>query len=243
MTKSPVLLDANTMPVLLRADLSQRVSERPEQALWYYSPQAGVERRPLERIGQEVAKATSVVRYRPGSKFNSHLHGGGEEILVLEGTFSDEHGHYPAGSYLRNPPGSSHAPYSDNGCLLLVKLWQFSPGDQTQLVIRPEDQRWLPGLVPGLTVLPLHQFDGIQTALVRWAPHTRFKPHVHPGGEEIYVLEGKFCDETGCYPAGSWLRSPRYSQHTPYTESEGALIYVKTGHLGAGLLADHGLPG
>jgi anti-sigma factor ChrR (cupin superfamily) len=79
--------------------------------------------------------------------------------------------------------------------------------------------------------MPLHEFDGVGTALVRWAPNTVFNPHVHPGGEEILVLEGVFHDEHGSYPSGTWIRSPRYSKHTPFTKSEGALIYVKTGHL------------
>ena len=96
---------------------------------------------------------------------------------------------------------------------------------------------WRPGLVPGLQVQPLHEHDGVSTALVRWAPHTRFNAHAHPGGEEILVLEGLFRDEHGEYPAGSWLRSPRWSRHAPFTGAEGALIYVKVGHLGAEFMA------
>jgi anti-sigma factor ChrR (cupin superfamily) len=219
----------------INTDLSQRIVQSPEQALWYESPAKDIHRRPLDRTGAEVAKATSIVRYLAGSKFDSHQHGGGEEILVLEGTFSDEHGDYPMGTYLRNPPGTSHAPFSKEGCVLLVKLWQFSEGDTEQLCIRPEQQQWLPGLVPDLQVLPLHQFDGINTALVLWAANTNFQPHIHAGGEEIYVLEGLFQDEFGSYPKGSWLRNPGLSKHQPFTGSEGALIYVKVGHLGAQL--------
>src|SRR5690554_734023 len=92
------------------------------------------------------------------------------------------------------------------------------------------------GLVTGLSVLPLHEHDGVNTALVRWAPNTQFSRHVHVGGEEILVLEGLFCDEYGHYPTGSWLRNPRYSSHTPFTLEEGALIYVKVGHMGADLM-------
>jgi anti-sigma factor ChrR (cupin superfamily) len=188
-------------------------------------------------VGGEVARATSMVRYAPGSRFDRHVHGGGEEFLVLEGTFSDEHGDYPAGTYVRNPPGSAHTPYSEQGCTLFVKLWQFSAGDTLPVRIDTRSASWHPGLVPGLTVQPLHEFDGISTALVHWAPHTRFSSHSHPGGEEILVLEGLFRDEHGEYPAGTWLRSPRWSRHTPRTGEEGALIYVKVGHLGATLLA------
>jgi len=66
--------------------------------------------------------ATSIVRYSPGASYPAHSHPGGEEILVLEGTFADEHGRYPAGTYLRNPPGSTHHPYSPDGRVLFVKL-------------------------------------------------------------------------------------------------------------------------
>ena len=149
----------------------------------------GVERRMLDRRGAELARATSIVRYAPGSRFERHSHGGGEEILVLEGTFSDEQGNYPAGSYLRNPVGSSHAPFSEAGCTLLVKLQQMHPADQRRLVIDTNSSTWLPGLVKGLEVMPLHGFGSEHVALVRWAPGTRFQPHGHPGGAASYRLD------------------------------------------------------
>ena len=215
----------------LHADFTQRVVLHTTQMDWQESPSPGVRRKMLDRIGDEVARATSVVAYAPGASFSAHQHGGGEEILVLEGEFSDEAGHYPAGTYLRNPPGSGHAPFSASGCTLFVKLWQFAPGDAQRVCLQTRTQPWRQGLVPGLTVMPLHEFEGVNTALVRWAPHTRFNPHVHPGGEEIFVIDGVFYDEWGAYPQGSWIRNPRYSQHKPFTQAEGALIYVKVGHL------------
>jgi len=224
-------------PPHFNADFDQRVVVPPPSATgWLASPQPGVQRHRLDRVGGEVARATSIVRYDAGSSFARHSHGGGEEFLVLEGTFSDEHGDYAAGSYVRNPPGTSHQPFSRNGCTLFVKLWQFSAGDSEPLHIATRETAWRPGLVPGLAVMPLHEFDGISTALVRWAPHTRFSTHTHPGGEEILVLEGLFRDEHGEYPAGTWLRNPRASRHTPFTGAEGALIYVKVGLFGAELL-------
>lgn len=219
--------------MLVRADFEKREVITPKQYNYVDSPLPGVSRMMLDRQGGEVARATSVVKYAAGAGYTAHTHGGGEEILVLEGIFSDEHGDYPAGTYIRNPPGSSHTPFSKNGCTILVKLWQFANGDNQQMALNTTEMEWRPGLVPGLSVLPLHEHDGISTALVRWAPNTQFNPHVHPGGEEIFVLEGLFRDEHGEYPAGSWLRSPRWSKHTPFTESEGALIYVKVGHIGA----------
>jgi anti-sigma factor ChrR (cupin superfamily) len=227
-------LDSN----LLNADFAQRVVVPPPGAAdWQASPEPGVVRHRLDRIGDEVARATSVVRYAPGSRFARHVHGGGEEFLVLDGTFSDEHGDYPSGSYVRNPPGTAHAPFSRGGCTLFVKLWQFAAGDGEAVHVDTPTALWRPGLVAGLSVMPLHEFDGVSTALVRWAPNTRFNTHSHPGGEEILVLQGLFRDEQGEYPAGTWLRSPRWSRHTPFTGSEGALIYVKVGHLGAAFMA------
>ena len=214
----------------LHADLAQRVVLDTTVLPWSPSPMAGVERRMLDRLGGEVARATSIVRYEPGSRFERHIHGGGEEILVLEGTFSDEQGDYPTGTYLRNPAGSAHAPFSEQGCTLLVKLHQMQPLDQQTVVIDTRSSDWLPGLVTGLQVLPLHAFGSEHVALVRWAPGTRFQLHGHPGGEEIFVLDGVFQDEQGNYPAGSWLRNPNGSQHRPWSEA-GCTIWVKTGHL------------
>ena len=222
----------------VNSDFSQRAVILPEHYHFIDSPLAGVSRMMLDRAGQEVARATSIVRYAPGSGYSAHTHNGGEEILVLEGVFSDEHGDYPAGTYLRNPPGSAHQPFSKSGCTLLVKLWQFATDDNQQMVLNTQQANWLPGLVDGLSVLPLHEHNGVNTALVRWAPNTQFNSHTHPGGEEILVLEGLFCDEYGEYPAGSWLRNPRYSTHTPFTREQGALIYVKTGHINANLMGD-----
>jgi len=220
------------------SDFTQRVVILPENYHFIDSPLTGVSRMMLDRAGDEVARATSIVRYAAGSGYSAHTHDGGEEILVLEGVFSDEHGDYPAGSYLRNPPGTSHQPFSVDGCTLLVKLWQFAEDDTEQVVLNTQEKKWLPGLVEGLMVMPLHEHNGVHTALVRWAPHTQFSQHTHVGGEEILVLEGMFCDEYGEYPAGSWLRNPRYSSHKPFTLAQGALIYAKVGHMDAGLMGD-----
>lgn len=221
------------LPMQINADFDARVVLDTNQMPWVASPMPEVRRKMLDRVGGEVARATSIVRYAPGSSFPMHQHGGGEEILVLEGVFEDEHGSYPAGTYLRNPPGTQHSPKSSVGCVLFVKLWQFTPHDYQTVCSDTNTQTWYQGLVPGLSVMPLHEADGVNTALVRWAPDTNFNRHVHPGGEEILVLDGVFYDEHGGYPAGSWLRNPRYSAHTPFTKGEGALIYVKTGLIGA----------
>ena len=214
----------------VNADFNVRVAIDTRNMPWIASPQAGVERKMLDRVGDEVARATSIVRYAPGSDFAPHTHELGEEFLVLTGTFEDDQGAYPAGTYVRNPPGSRHRPFSTAGCEIFVKLRQFQAGDDARVVIDTSQAAFRPGLVPGLTVLPLHEYGSEHVALVRWAPGTRFQAHTHWGGEEILVLEGTFSDEYGDYPAGSWLRSPHLSRHQPFSDA-GCLIYVKVGHL------------
>lgn len=219
------------MNTALNTDHSLRCVVHTPSLDWVPSPAPGVWRRLLERDGGEVARATSVVRYAAGARFAAHTHGGGEEILVLEGTFEDEHGRYGPGTYIHNPTGSTHAPFTQEGCTLLVKLRHLDLRDSERVVVDPRSSRWHQGLVEGLQVLPLHSFGTQHTALVRWAPETFFNPHRHWGGEEIFVIEGVFSDEHGHYPAGSWLRSPHLSEHQPFSR-EGCLIFVKTGHLG-----------
>ena len=214
----------------LHADLTQRAVVASHDLPWQASPVPGIERRLIERDGDEVARATSIVRYAAGSQFTAHVHALGEEILVLEGDFGDESGHYGPGTYLKNPAGSAHAPYSKTGCTLFVKLRHLDPADQETVVVDTQKAAWYPGMVPGLRVLPLSEFQTQHTALVRWAPGTYFNPHRHFGGEEIFVIDGVFEDELGRYPAGSWIRSPHLSAHQPFS-IEGCTILVKTGHL------------
>lgn len=218
------------MSALLNANHAERVVLLSHLLPWVGSPEPGVDRRLLERDGDEQARATSIVRYAPGARFHRHTHPLGEEFLVLDGTFRDEHGTYAAGTYVRNPPGSSHQPASESGCLLFVKLRYMHVEERDRTVIHTRQQPWLPGLVDGLSVMPLASLQAENTALVRWAPGTRFNTHRHWGGEEIFVLDGVFEDEHGRYPAGAWLRNPHMSQHRPFS-TEGCTIFVKTGHL------------
>ena len=217
------------MHMNLNDDYLQRVVLNHNELPWVPSPEAGVHRRLLDRCGDEVARATSIVRYEPGARFPEHRHDFGEEILVLEGTFSDETGDYPAGTYMMNPPGSSHAPFSETGCVLFVKLRHLGSDQQHREIVDTTTAHWHQGLVRGLHVMPLMQ-QGTGSTLVRWAPHTYFNPHRHFGGEEIFVVSGVFEDEHGRYPEGSWIRSPHMSMHQPFSKG-GCTIFVKTGHL------------
>ena len=210
-------------------DYSKRVVIRTAEQEWLGSPAEGVVRKPLEKEFTESGRTTSLVQFMPGSSFAPHTHPMGEEILVLEGVFSDGTGDYPAGTYIGNPPGSKHKPFSEKGCVLFVKLDYFNPLDLQSVKLQTNFAPINPG-IGNLRVMSLHSFEAEHSALVYWPKGEQFQPHTHWGGEEIFVISGELIDEHGRYPQGSWLRSPHLSQHNPYAEEE-TLIYVKTGHL------------
>ncbi len=214
---------------MLNMELDKAVVIDTNEMDWEASPSAGVWRKPLAREAAEHGHTTSVVRYDAGSAFSAHAHPLGEEIFVLDGVFSDEHGDYPAGTYLRNPPGSRHSPRSEAGCVLLVKLDQFDPADLATVRLDTNRGDWLPG-EGRLEMMLLHDFAYESVVLLRWPANSRLDPHVHFGGEEIFVLSGTLYDEYGRYPAGTWLRNPHNSEHCPYVEEE-TVIWIKTGHL------------
>lgn len=216
----------------INANLSEPAAADTRTMEWVASPADGVMRKMLERDGEEVARATSLVRFAPGSAFPRHVHGAGEEFLVLEGVFSDESGDYPAGTYIRNPEGTAHAPATKEGCTIFVKLRQFQGDDRAQVVVDTNASAWQAHEVPGVSVLPLHRHGEEFVRLVRYAPDARVPRHEHPRGEEIFVLDGELKDERGRYPAGSWVRFPHGSAHSPYSEA-GCTLYVKSGHLPA----------
>jgi anti-sigma factor ChrR (cupin superfamily) len=170
---------------------------------------------------------TSIVRYDGDSAFPVHDHPGGEEIFVLDGTFTDEHGNYPAGSYLLNPEGHRHAPFSGNGCVLFVKLRQYAGPDRARITLDSGALAWRPGSAEDLTVKPLQAQDGYpeRTLLLRIEAGAGPFPHDHARGEETFVLDGGFEDEHGSYPAGTWIREPPGSRHAPLSR-HGAVLLV-----------------
>jgi anti-sigma factor ChrR (cupin superfamily) len=218
-------------PDLVNADFSQRVIIATDTLPWTASPQPGVERRLLDRIGGEVARATSLVRYAPASAFPAHDHALGEEFLVLDGVFSDEHGDYPAGTYVRNPPHSRHTPRTGPGCTILVKLRQMRGGETHRVVVDTAQAAWQQGAVAGLSVLRLYAAaDGETVALERLAPGARLPACEIANGEEIYLIEGDLADERGSYAAGTWMRNPPGFRHE-LMSTAGAVYWVKRGHL------------
>jgi anti-sigma factor ChrR (cupin superfamily) len=223
----------------LNADFLRRAAVHAAGLPWTPSPVAGVERRMLDRIGAEVARATSIVRYAPSSHFSAHTHGGGEEFLVLDGVFQDEHGDFPAGSYIRNPPTSRHTPGSAPGCTIFVKLWQFDPADRTHVRIDTGKLPFLPAPGrPGVEVAPLFRGHGEDVRLERWAPGAEVVLPA-PDGIELLVLDGGFEEGGGRFEAQSWLRLPPGATLRTVAGTQGCRAWAKVGHLAAvrGLLA------
>jgi anti-sigma factor ChrR (cupin superfamily) len=214
----------------INADLNRLSVVTTASMSWEPSPSDTVWRKPLYRQGGEFGPVTSLVRYTAGGAFSAHFHPEGEEILVLDGGFSDEHGDYSAGSYLLNPDGSRHAPYSQSGCTLFVRLRQYAGAQRLRVVFNTADLDWLPGGVSGLMVKPLYSQAVYpeRMALVRWKPGAHFPRHSYPGGGEILVLEGLLEDEHGCYPPGTWIRRPSWSQHATFSR-RGCMLYVRIG--------------
>jgi anti-sigma factor ChrR (cupin superfamily) len=215
----------------INADFSRRVAVHAARLPWVPSPMAGVERRMLDRIGDEVARATSIVRYAAGSRFSPHTHGGGEEFLVLDGVFQDEHGDFPAGSYVRNPPTSRHTPGSSSGCILFVKLWQFDPADRKEIKLKTGGIPYEAAASrPGVEQLPLFRDDGEDVRLEKWMPGAAITLNA-PGGAELLVLEGGFDEGGGRFEPLSWLRLPAGSVLQATAGPRGCRIWIKTGHL------------
>jgi quercetin dioxygenase-like cupin family protein len=215
----------------LHADMNQKVVVHAAQLDWLASPIAGVARRMLHRVGDEVAQATSIVRYAPGSRFSAHTHNGGEEFLVLDGVFQDEHGDYPAGTYIRNPPQSRHTPGSANGCTIFVKLWQFDPQDRSHVIVHTDQlARVSDAQRPGVKVSPVYMDEREDVRLEEWAPHALIELALPKGGEFL-LLQGSMTEGNEALAEQSWLRLPPGSHLSAQTGAQGAKVWVKLHHL------------
>ena len=215
----------------INADFTERAAVHAAAMDWTPSPLAGVERKMLDRIGSEVARATSIVRYAPGSRFSARRHGGGEEFLVLEGIFQDEHGDYPAGTYVRNPPGSCHTPRSDRGCTIFVKLWQFAPEDRETVAISPFEMVFneQPSR-PGVRAVDLSVRSSEHVRLEIWQPGQAIC-HSPGGGIEVLCLSGEFREGGERFARESWLRLPPGTPLDATAGAGGCIVWVKEGHL------------
>lgn len=213
----------------LNADFTKRAVVHAADMPWVASPMKGVDRRMLDRMGDEVARATTIVRYAPGSAFSPHVHSGGEEYLVLDGTFQDEHGDFPTGTYVRNPPGSSHTPRSDDGAVIMVKLWQFDLDDRTAVVVRPDEMN--PKKIShDVCVNELHRDKNEVVKIEDWAANAIISiPDL--GGIEVFVIDGSFTEGGETFKTHSWLRLPKGQSLSAKVGSIGARVWMKTDHL------------
>lgn len=217
----------------INAEFDRRAAVHPALDAWVASPMPGVERLMLDRIGGEVARATSLVRYAPGSAFSGHVHAGGEEYLVLEGVFQDEAGDHPVGTYVRNPPGSAHVPASAPGCTIFVKLWQFDPKDLQPLRAEiPALPRAEDPLRPGVRLAPLVARQDEVVRIEDWAPGARV-PLLAPRGLELLVLAGGFREAGEEFGRHAWLRLPPGYRGAAEAGPAGATVWAKAGHLAA----------
>ena len=215
----------------LNANLQQPALVHAAQQDWIASPMPGVERRMLHRFGDEVAQATTIVRYAPGSHFSAHTHSGGEEFLVLDGVFQDENGDYPAGTYIRNPPESRHTPGSALGCTIFVKLWQFDLKDRAHVVVHTDKMARIDDAQrPGVKVSPLYKDAREDVRIEEWAPQSVMELALPKGGEFL-VLSGHFRHASEDLAAQSWLRLPPGSRLRAQTGEQGAKVWVKLHHL------------
>lgn len=216
----------------LNADLNLVASCQTRQIPWESSPSAGVQRRRIECDDDHppVERVTTLVCFAPNSAFSGHVHGGGEEFLVLEGVFSDQHADYPAGYYVRNPKGTGHAPHSNEGCTILVKLWQMHPEDQQALAINTRDETlWQTDRQYGQR-LSLFSADYESVCMMKWPAGLQLDNLCFPGGVEYFVIEGGFSDQHGRYTNGSWLRLPAGSKQNIQVTQD-CLLLRKSGHL------------
>lgn len=207
----------------LNANFADRVLIHTDDVEWLASPMPGVERRMLDRIGNEVARATTLVRYAPNSKFSAHTHAGGEEFIVLEGVFQDEHGDYPTGTYVRNPPTTSHTPGSDEGCVIFVKLWQFDPEDRNQFRTNMAVEG------RGNSKI-LHEDARERVTFHQLAPGEALSDPL-TGGGELLVLSGTLLEGDDTLRKNSWLRLPETMDLNATAGPDGATVWMKTGHL------------
>ena len=212
----------------LNADFNQRVVVHSDQLEWNASPMPGVDRRMLDRIGGEVARATTIVRYAPNSSFSEHTHTGGEEFIVLEGVFQDEHGDFPEGTYVRNPPTTAHTPRSDLGCTILVKLWQFDMDDRNQFRKNMADELGNP--VNGVATTELHR-DDHETVTYNHIHGGAEFTNADAGGIEMFVIVGSIFGGGDTLVKGTWLRPPDGKSLLAVAGADGAKVWIKTGHL------------
>lgn len=214
---------------MLNMNFQESFVIQTEKQEWQSSPASQVFRKPLAREDKESGHATSIVQYSAGASFPEHPHPAGEEILVLSGTFSDETGDFGPGSYIRNPPGSRHTPFSEEGCIIFVKLCQFDSSDRQ--TVRTNIFEALAKKAEDETVeVPLHQFNNEKTSIFKVPAGQTLSLSERTDGLELLVISGKLSTPSEDWPAGTWIRTPNLDYDLTPT-NEDTIVLAKSGHL------------
>jgi anti-sigma factor ChrR (cupin superfamily) len=224
--------------MMLNEDLSRPVFVHASRQKWISSPAPGVDRRMLFRIGEEKARATSIVRYAPGSSFAEHVHTGGEEFLVLEGVFQDGGGDYPQGSYVRNPPGTKHAPAAKDGATIFVRLWQFRAKDQRQIVRRPGEGDRVTARRGAVTAIVLFSDGHEEVRLEEWQARARLTVE-NADGIEFLLVAGSLTANGEEMAPQDWGRLPPGMKLEVEVRDQGAKVWIRSGALLHGDVCDH----
>jgi anti-sigma factor ChrR (cupin superfamily) len=223
-------MSKQTPETIVNGDMSQRAHVKTPEMRWKPSPSGTVWRKRVHLVGSaESGQVTSLVRFEPGASFPSHPHPGGEELLILEGVFSDEAGDWGAGSFLLNPEGYEHSPHSAEGCVLFVKLRQYG-GDRPHVALNTNNLKWHKSNIDGIEKKLLYKDDIFdeEMRLEKWVAGVTVGPVKNIRGAEVYVLEGSYEDENDVYEEGSWVRYPCGEGSTPRSR-DGCLLYIKIG--------------
>lgn len=218
---------------MLNMDFEKTVIIDTEQAEWVPSPKAGVWRKPLAREEAEQGHATSIVKYEPGASFSPHDHPKGEEILVLDGTFSDATGDFSSGTYFRNPAGFKHAPFSKEGCLILVKLHQFQSRDNKRVSIDTNYNNFVnnPTNTENNHVLRLHSYreEAVTILFCREGQAVAPRTDENPIGRELFILSGAITEGSNQHKKGTWIRCAA-TDTRQWTAQKDSVIWFKSGH-------------
>lgn len=222
----------------LNSDKSQSCLVNTDSVDWIETAAGGVRRKMIERIGGEVARATTVVNFQPNASFPAHVHRGGEEFLVLQGDWYDDWATQPAYTYVRNYIGSKHTPrIGPKGCTILVKLCQMSElhkePDHSQWDISESNRSWrVCSSIRGRQLLNVFESPLEEVHFERWQPNQSGYVDIPETGEEVFVIEGSFADELGEHRAWSWSRNAGDRPRLKRTSGpQGCLLYVKSRHL------------
>ena len=205
--------------------------------------QTDVKRTMYERVGGEVARASTKVTFKPNTPFPSHVHDGGEEFVVLSGVWKDKWGNFPKYTYIRNYIGSSHEPsIGEEGCEIFVKLRQMS-AKVSELEHWSVDfsrannesvrlyQGWSKNEHTDTEYRELFESPYERVYAEYLEPKSVINDKIPKGGQEIFVIDGEFEDALGKHKEHSWARYGADGESRERKAgAEGALLYVKEGH-------------